>query len=69
MCYPQTSSYICGQAEVEKERKMDEERKSKFSEEGMMDRRLGVQVFTTHAAQRLLDCVAVLNLYLFKESC
>lgn len=53
MCYPQTSSYICGQAEVEKERKMDEERKSKFSEEGMMDRRLGVQVFTTHAAQRL----------------
>ncbi len=33
-------SFIRGQAEVEKERKMDEEGKSKFSPKGLMDRRL-----------------------------
>lgn len=69
MCYPQTSSFTCGQPEVEKERKMDEKWESMFSVKGMMDRLLGVKVFTTHAAQRLWDCVIVLNLCLFKESC
>ncbi len=30
---------------------MDEERKSEFSAEGLMDRRPGVKVFSSHAAQ------------------
>lgn len=39
------------QAEVENERKMDEGRKSWFNAKGLMDRRLGVQVYFSHTAQ------------------
>lgn len=35
---------------MEKARKIDEQRKSRFSAEGLMDRRVGVKVFSTHTA-------------------
>lgn len=62
MCHPQTSA-LSPQAlhppEVEKEREMDEWRKSECVAEELMDRRLGVRVFPAHIAQHSIWVLCV----------
>lgn len=51
---------------------MDEERKSKFSAQGLMDRWPGVKVFSTHTAEDSdpeTASVSVFDLYLLRKSC